>query len=305
MLKLGIFVADEDNLRVLKKNVAIVTRLYVTMPLVFVGFVCNLLIVVVLGRDKSMNKTTKFLLQILALADIIYYVFRQIADIVEEQLLNSSSLRSTVYTLEQASQLITSWMAVTVTYQRYVAVSRPLHARQCITTSRTRVAVVVVWIGSFIIIPLLNYGYYHEFVHFYLYKIIFLCTVLLLPISLTVFLNIRLIVVVRRSRTFVGQQLSSGGNNDSRNASSNRVTVTLVVILIVYLLCQLPMATVQVLFVIHEWSCLFWYDVIAWELCSCLIVVNSLADCVTYCIMGKRFRQILFRELLCRRNYSK
>jgi hypothetical protein len=97
MLKLGIFVADEDNLRVLKKNVAIVTKLYVTMPLVFVGFVCNLLIVVVLGRDKSMNKTTKFLLQMLALADIIYYVLRQIADIVEEQLLYSFSLRHCLY----------------------------------------------------------------------------------------------------------------------------------------------------------------------------------------------------------------
>jgi hypothetical protein len=70
--------------------------------------------------------------------------------------------------------------------------------------------------------------------------------------SLTVFLNIRLIVVVRRSRTFVGQQLASGGNNDSRNASSNRVTVTLIVILIVYLVCQLPMTTVQVLFAIDD-----------------------------------------------------
>jgi hypothetical protein len=70
--------------------------------------------------------------------------------------------------------------------------------------------------------------------------------------SLTVFLNIRLIVVIRRSRTFVGQQLASSGNNDSRNASSNRVTVTLLVILIVYLVCQLPMTAVQVLTVINE-----------------------------------------------------
>jgi hypothetical protein len=41
---------------------------------VFVGFICNLLIVVVLGRDKTMNKTTRFLLQMLALADIMFYV---------------------------------------------------------------------------------------------------------------------------------------------------------------------------------------------------------------------------------------
>jgi hypothetical protein len=53
--------------------------------------------------------------------------------------------------LVTVSQTIVAWMAVIVTYQRYVAVSRPLHARQYITTSRVRAAVVVVWIGSFII----------------------------------------------------------------------------------------------------------------------------------------------------------
>jgi hypothetical protein len=59
----------------------IVTELYVIMPLVFVGFICNLLIVIVLGRDKTMNKTTRFLLQMLAIGDIMFYVFLSIANI--------------------------------------------------------------------------------------------------------------------------------------------------------------------------------------------------------------------------------
>jgi hypothetical protein len=66
----------------------------------------------------------------------------------------------------EGSQAIASWTAVIVTYQRYVAVSRPLHARQYITTSRARVAVVVVWIGSFIIYLPLRYAFYHDFVPF-------------------------------------------------------------------------------------------------------------------------------------------
>jgi hypothetical protein len=53
------------------------------VPLMFVGFICNLLIVVVLGRDKTMNKTTRFLLQTMALADIMFYVFRPIFDVIE------------------------------------------------------------------------------------------------------------------------------------------------------------------------------------------------------------------------------
>jgi hypothetical protein len=208
--------------------------------------------------------------------------------------------------------MITSYMVVIVTYQRYVAVSGPLHARQYITTSRARVAVVVVWIGSFIAFPPMRHVYYNRFFLYYLNDIILLITLYLLPISLTVFLNIRLIVVVRRSRTFVGQQLSSGGNNDSRNASSNRVTVTLIVILIVYLICELPTVTVEVLFQITRFSGLFdcrprfyYYILYVGDISMSLIVVNSLADCVTYCIMGKRFRQILIRELLCREDNGK
>lgn len=52
-----------------------------------------------------------------------------------------------------ASQTNVAWMAAIVTYQRYVAISRPLHARQYITMSLARVAIAVVWIGSIIIRP--------------------------------------------------------------------------------------------------------------------------------------------------------
>jgi hypothetical protein len=245
----------------------------------------------------------------------MFYMLHPISNIIDLNLIDvTDSKRATVYFLAEASQAIASWTAVIVTYQRYVAVSRPLHARQHITTSRARVAVVIVWIGSFIICLPFRYVVHHDSFPFYLYVIIFTCIVFLLPMSLTVFLNIRLIVVVRRSRTFVGQQLASGGNNDSRNASSNRVTVTLIVILIVYLVCQLPMVVVIFLAEIgirdvdiHNCAAhhTVYYHALAGEISACLIVVNSLADCVTYCIMGKRFRQFLIRELLCRRDNGK
>jgi hypothetical protein len=316
MSKLRSFVVDVNELDRLSENVKIVRRLYVEIPLVFVGFMCNLLIVVVLGRDKTINKTTRFLLQMLALADITYYVLYPVENFLATGLINYSGTMSVVLSLIHGSQSIASWMAVLVTYQRYVAVSRPLHARQYITTSRVRIAVVVIWIGSLIICTPLYYVSYYGFVFNYLSNIIQVITLYLLPISLTVFLNIRLIVIIRRSRTFVGQQLVSGaagGNIDSHSASSNRVTVTLIVILIVYLVCQLPTATVSVLFtivdLILDWSCdhprSLYHLSIAYDISHCLIVVNSLADCVTYCMIGKRFRQILLRELLCRRDNGK
>jgi hypothetical protein len=181
MLKLGSFVVDlsehdrlQTNLYGLRKNVEMVTKLYVTMPLVIVGFICNILIVVVLGRDKTMNETIGFLLQMLALADIFFYVLCQLMNI-SEVFSDRKSVSFLLVYQKAVSRL--QLMAVIVTYQRYVAVSRPLHARQYITTSRARVAVVVVWIGSFIIYLPFKSAYYHMFVPNYLYFIIFISTV--------------------------------------------------------------------------------------------------------------------------------
>jgi hypothetical protein len=229
----------------------------------------------------------------------------------------------TIGMLVTVSQTIVAWMAVIVTYQRYVAVSRPLQARQYITTSRVRAAVVVVWIGSFIIYtPFIYVGLAHfdclsNLVCFCFYDMIFITATFVLPISLTIFLNIRLIIATRRSSAFIKLQFAPGENSDNCIKCNNRVTVTLSVIMIVYLICELPMTTIQTVAMIiiamfnlsYLSSCEYnlinnrlW---IAYNISLCFIVINSLADCVTYCIMGKSFRQTLARELLCRRNNCK
>jgi hypothetical protein len=325
MLKTANFVADLDQLLNLGKKIEIATKFCLMVPLMFVGFVCNLLIVVVLSRDKTMNKTTRFLLQTMALADIMFYVFCPVSDVLEFYYFFSWSglgfkMYYTTGILMTISQTIVTWMAVIVTYQRYVAVSRPLHARQYITTSRARAAVVVVFISIFITyspfvcLGLSSVTYLNDNVCFYFYQVIFITVTFVLPISLTVFLNIRLIIVTRRSSAFLRQQFAPGENSDSRIACNNRVTVTTIVIVIVYLICELPMTTVQILNatvgrLISSSSCedqrIENYLFIAYNISLFFIVINSLADCVIYCIMGKSFRQTLARELFCRRNNSK
>lgn len=133
----------------------------------------------------------------------------------------------------------------------------------------------------------------------------------LISMSMTVFLNIRLIIVTRRSSAFAGQQRAPGGNDGDRIANSRlRVTVTTIVIVILFLVCQLPVTIVQILAAVMEvsfepYSCNYflysYYLDIGMNIGLCLVVVNSLADCVMYCLMGKRFRKILARELSCRR----
>jgi hypothetical protein len=286
------------------------------------------MVVVVLGRNKTTNKTTRFLLQMLAQADIMFYVFLPLCAIIE---LLYNKLRVGEYNgfylysllciaclLLFAAETFTAWMAVTVTYQRYVAVSRPLHAHVYVTTSRARAAVAIIWISAIILEMPFDLP---EFMGLEIeslslaIRVVSTIIVLLLPMSFTVILNIRLIVCMRNSSAFIRHRLPPGNNDDSLHASSrHRVTVTLIAIVIVYLVCQLPMTTVQILEAIFEASLdpsscfllrVYSYAEIAYDTSVCFIVFNSLADCVTYCITGKRFRQILIRELLCRRAKGK
>jgi hypothetical protein len=214
-----------------------------------------------------------------------------------------------------------AWVAVVVTYYRFVAVSRPLHARQSITMSRVQFVVASVWMGTAII-------YVPNIVHWLLRlyvinrkvntaKIVVSVLQLLfinwLPISLTMFFNIRLILEVNNSRTIREQLLPSRDNSDNRAANnSRRVTVTMTVIIIVYLVCQLPSAIIEtlrfidsyIIMLFHVRQAVVFYSV-SMETGICLIVINSLSDCVTYFLMGKRSREILISVLSCRRDLGK
>jgi hypothetical protein len=223
--------------------------------------------------------------------------------------------------LISASQMAAAWVAVVVTYYRFVAVSRPLHARQYITLSRVRLVIVAVWVSVAIIFIPLNFYQMLLPIHFptiswtaeILSSILQLLITNYLPMTLTMFFNIRLILEANKSRTFLGQQPPSRGNNDNRAANNSlRVTVTMTVIVTVYFICQLPsvifetirLIDTRVISFIHNTQRIAFYS-LSIETGVCLIVINSLSDCVTYILMGKRCRELIINALSCRRDSGK
>jgi hypothetical protein len=313
---------DTSQQLALAHQLQMVIRHFVIPPLAVTGVICNLLIVIVLRRDKSLNRTTRFLLQMLTIADSVFYVFLpfhpQLGFIYEYPLSFSNLELFSVLVLSNGSQTAAAWMTVVVTYHRYVAVSRPLHARHYITMSRARFTVASVWIVSILISFLIIFfdflrPGFRIFGTIRLLPIVASLSLLLtnwLPMSLTVFFNIQLILEMRRSRKFRSQQLPSRNNNDNRlDNNSRHVTVTMTVIIIVYLVCQLPSAIFETLNLINyvtSGSVAFGsrtYSIFGRLLRVCgflLIVINSFADCVTYFLMGKRCREILINTLFCR-----
>lgn len=119
----------------------LVLNIYVVGLLCVFGIAGNLVSLVVLGRDRSIRRTTGLLLRALAVADTAYLisclfiqtgkeiyestdwplpVFRRIWPYVEPYMWPFASI----------AQTGNVWVLVAVTADRYVAICRPLHAAQ-------------------------------------------------------------------------------------------------------------------------------------------------------------------------------
>lgn len=303
------------------------------LPLSVIGVTSNVLIAVILGRDTTMHRTIRFLLQMLSFSDMVLYMEHITLGV---RLIMYPThwvpLISLIVLFSKIGQMTSAWLAATVTFQRYIAISRPLSARHLNTMPRTRAAVAVVLICSFVIhIPhLLDIMQYYGLmadtfsnrINFLLYglnalfitKIIKLIIAYWLPLLLTVYFNVSLIVATRRSDAFRRQQLQSEADDNRMSNNSRRVTITMIAIVIVNLVCQLPI-TVTVSWNLYqygvEYACEFYADTgsdCPITFCSnrfqdigiCLMIINSLSDCFTYFLIGKRFRQLLLRTLFCR-----
>src|SRR5688572_14968765 len=120
------------------------------------GLSGNILSIAVLGRDRSIRRTTGFLLQMLALSDTTYLIacfFYQTLNAVEELTdwmppevaRRWTYVEPFIWPFASIAQTSTVWLVLVVTADRYVAICSPLHAPQYSTMSRVREMVVLVW----------------------------------------------------------------------------------------------------------------------------------------------------------------
>ena len=128
----------------------------------------------------------------------------------------------------------------------------------------------------------------------------------LLPLCLLVFFNVRLIRAIRRSYALIGRQKLNNGDNVTTN-NEIRSALLLIAVVTSFIMFQLPsFFTLVSHFIIvpkygfslfsHEF--IMNYDAVS----HCLWIINSSVNFLIYFVMGRRFRQILLRYLLC---YSK
>ncbi|ELT94300.1 hypothetical protein CAPTEDRAFT_208315 [Capitella teleta] len=134
---------------------------YVAPIVVVFGVVGNILSIVVLGRDR-IQPSTAFTLRALAAADMAFLLvclfFTTLPAFVDEYIESFSLHSQTLYHLfilythpvYHAMQMVSTWILVLVTIERYILVCKPLHAVGCATVRRLTASLVAIWTASFL-----------------------------------------------------------------------------------------------------------------------------------------------------------
>ena len=310
-------------------NCSDVTRfvdIYIVTLLCFVGIIGNVLSIAVLGRDRTMRRSTAFLLQVVAVADAAYLtacLFIQTANTITVCTDWFTSLKRSwphmapiVWPCASIAQTCTVWLVVVLTADRYVAICKPLHAGFWITTPRIRKVVFIVVVFAFLYnIPRFferevvqytscaNEIYYKvnksEFRENIFYVTIYktACYFLLryfIPLSLLVFFNCNLIRAIRRSTEL---QRRGSSNASVQFRERRQYTLILIVIVLVFVLCGLPDFILRIYITVCAFlgrkptGVPFFRDMNTFS--NLCLTINSCINFVIYCLLGGKFRRIL------------
>ena len=227
------------------QTVRAVCELWLAMPIAIVGILGNIISFIVLCFHNR-KQTTITVLQALTIADtcvllltLLLRSFRYL-DIPSYMIVYHHIFRW-LYPMAYFLRLVDTWFSVLLTVDRYIVVCHPLHAQRLCTRRRTLVLIVVIVIASF----LFSFPRYFEYkvVEFEVnpfgfettdllssqsytiaYRIVlFFVFMYLLPMTLLVTLNVRLLVTLSKSNVYrslsVQRQTSaaSSGNLESES----------------------------------------------------------------------------------------
>lgn len=286
------------------------------------GIIGNILSIIVLSHRQMRNSTSYYLIS-LAVYDMILLLFMSLflalptiyleKDVLEGYYFAYRYMHPFVYPIALIAQTGTVYTTLAFTVERYIAVCKPLHAANTCTMSRTKRVIFIIFISSIIYnIPrFLEYktatewsDYYNRTVPVIQYTTVgsnkifqevyfiysYLCIMFLLPFSVLTVLNILLIRAVQRARARRNYISSS-------NMKDTNLTMMLIVVINVFLGCQLPALVDNIVFAIFDHQILqcsvHWVKFTT--ISNLLVVFNSAINFILYCLISKRFRHIFFK----------
>ncbi|ODM95020.1 FMRFamide receptor [Orchesella cincta] len=321
--------AKPQNWEVIFKDSSRFWIQFIIFPVVaLVGVIGNVGTIYNLSR-KAMHSSTNLYLTALALSDLVYLLFSFSMSWRHIPIIKNIWLYWWYTPLglwvTDASSSTSVWLTVSFTVERYIAVCHPMKKKiycterrafgvsilvciACIALTATtplewRAAVDFNQTKSFndtsYILEITEFGKsetYRLFYHWFT-TIVFV----ILPLVILSILNFFLIKTVRISRlqrmVMINEKLASVLNLQATRVE-NRITVTLIAVVILFLVCQIPTALVLIYTSIHlpergsdEESLLLGLG----NICNLLVAINAASNFLLYTELWGKYRKNLSR----------
>ena len=283
------------------------------------GLVGNLLSFLVMKRSKTTSTT--LWLKFLAIVDSSNLAFGASIAVFENIKVRA---HYTIYTipLVNGMSLISVWVVVFVSLERYVAVVHPFKVKSVCTVFRVRTLMLIM--ATFILLMQIPFyfefdlipcnkpksgiceyrptGLFNSFLYQLLYRVTYRAMVrLFLPVAITTYSSVSLIKALRQRKGFLARSrsLKSGDSN-------NETTVMVVGVVIVLIASQLPLLVYLIIDSIsivapsiYKRNHLHAYQNITYKVVSVMLVMNSSVNFIIYILTSKRFREELHKVCMC------
>ena len=296
----------------------------------FLGIIGNSLSYAVLHKFSRSN-VASLLLKALAVSDNLFLVTASVLNMYPGMIFHFGLIEQIkpifpylqiyAWPFAHMAQMGTVWMMLLIAVNRYIAVCRPLQAPSLCTKSKVKIQIIIMSIGIVLYnLPRFfeyryitynitmpdnttmpaetNVGLQSQHVYNILYENVAYCLFLfLIPLLLLIVLNVHLVwelKTAQKSREVLA--------NSRTNSDENNITLVMIVIIIVFIVCQMPASVNQILFYIvdniQKTTCSYYQKY--YHACNLLITMNSSVNFVIYCVFRRQFQQDLWALLSCK-----